>query len=172
VKKVIADRELLRQFPLRQVRRIEVGKNQTGIVAPRHKLNEVVFLRLFTNYIDASTTTGDLVHRFYTQQLQIDNGALGERSPRLSRGRLCLGLSSTNNPAREGCSSVEVRRQGTEMSCLQENQGLGGIASIRASGTDTRQLTTVRCESVRRLRGRDRQVAAATAPQISVILRY
>jgi phospholipase C len=30
----------------------------------------------FTNYIDADTTTGDIVHRFYTQQLQIDNGAL------------------------------------------------------------------------------------------------
>jgi phospholipase C len=30
----------------------------------------------FTNYIDANATTGDIVHRFYTQQLQIDNGAL------------------------------------------------------------------------------------------------
>jgi phospholipase C len=29
-----------------------------------------------TNYIDQNTRTGDLVHRFYTEQLQIDNGAL------------------------------------------------------------------------------------------------
>jgi phospholipase C len=30
----------------------------------------------FTNYIDANVKTGDIVHRFYTEQLQIDNGAL------------------------------------------------------------------------------------------------
>jgi phospholipase C len=30
----------------------------------------------FTNYIPANGTTGDIVHRFYTEQLQIDNGAL------------------------------------------------------------------------------------------------
>jgi len=30
----------------------------------------------FTNYIDRSAKTGDIVHRFYTEQLQIDNGLL------------------------------------------------------------------------------------------------
>jgi phospholipase C len=30
----------------------------------------------FTNYIDANSKTGDIIHRFYHEQLQIDNGAL------------------------------------------------------------------------------------------------
>jgi phospholipase C len=39
----------------------------------------------FTNYIDADTTTGDIVHRFYTQQLQIDNGALEPKKSDLGK---------------------------------------------------------------------------------------
>ncbi|HEY2140118.1 MAG TPA: alkaline phosphatase family protein [Chthoniobacterales bacterium] len=30
----------------------------------------------FTNYVSAATKTGDIIHRFYHEQLQIDNGAL------------------------------------------------------------------------------------------------
>jgi phospholipase C len=30
----------------------------------------------FTNYVSASSKTGDIIHRFYHEQLQIDNGAL------------------------------------------------------------------------------------------------
>lgn len=30
----------------------------------------------FTNYIDRNVKTGDIIHRFYHEQLQIDNGAL------------------------------------------------------------------------------------------------
>jgi len=33
----------------------------------------------FTNYISADTKTGDIVHRFYHEQLQIDNGVLESR---------------------------------------------------------------------------------------------
>jgi phospholipase C len=39
----------------------------------------------FTNYIDANATTGDIVHRFYTEQLQIDNGALEAKKSDLSK---------------------------------------------------------------------------------------
>jgi len=52
VEKIIAKRELLRQRALRQIRRIEVGKNQTGIVTPSHKLTEVAFLRLERAIVD------------------------------------------------------------------------------------------------------------------------
>ena len=52
VEKIIAKRELLRQRALRQIRRIEVGKNQTGIVTPSHKLAEIAFLRLESAVVD------------------------------------------------------------------------------------------------------------------------
>src|SRR5262249_35885594 len=39
----------------------------------------------FTNYIDANVKTGDIVHRFYTEQLQIDNGALEPKKNDLSK---------------------------------------------------------------------------------------
>ncbi len=63
----------------------------------------------FTNYIDASATTGDLVHRFYTQQLQIDNGALEPKKSDLGKfvtwsdnsGLVLSYLDATNLPEGE-----------------------------------------------------------------------
>jgi phospholipase C len=63
----------------------------------------------FTNYIDADTTTGDLVHRFYTQQLQIDNGALEPKKSDLGKfvtwsdnpGLVLSYLDATNLPEGE-----------------------------------------------------------------------
>ena len=39
----------------------------------------------FTNYIDANVKTGDVVHRFYHEQLQIDNGALETKKNDLAK---------------------------------------------------------------------------------------
>src|SRR5438874_10123432 len=39
----------------------------------------------FTNYIDADVKTGDIIHRFYTEQLQIDDGALEAKKNDLSK---------------------------------------------------------------------------------------
>src|SRR5215813_13850184 len=39
----------------------------------------------FTNYIDANVKTGDIVHRFYTEQLQIDNGVLEPKKNDLAK---------------------------------------------------------------------------------------
>src|ERR1044071_5744090 len=39
----------------------------------------------FTNYISADEKTGDIVHRFYTEQLQIDNGALEPKKNGLAK---------------------------------------------------------------------------------------
>lgn len=39
----------------------------------------------FTNYIDATAKTGDVVHRFYTEQLQIDNGVLEPKKNDLAK---------------------------------------------------------------------------------------
>jgi phospholipase C len=39
----------------------------------------------FTNYISADVKTGDIVHRFYTEQLQIDNGALEPKKNDLAK---------------------------------------------------------------------------------------
>jgi phospholipase C len=63
----------------------------------------------FTNYIDADTTTGDIVHRFYTQQLQIDNGALEPKKSDLGKfvtwsdnpGLVLSYLDATNLPEGE-----------------------------------------------------------------------
>jgi phospholipase C len=63
----------------------------------------------FTNYIDADTTTGDIVHRFYTQQLQIDNGALEAKKSDLGKfvtwsdnpGLVLSYLDATNLPEGE-----------------------------------------------------------------------
>jgi phospholipase C len=60
----------------------------------------------FTNYIDADATTGDIVHRFYTEQLQIDNGALEAKKNDLSKfvtwsdnpGLVLSYLDATNLP--------------------------------------------------------------------------
>src|SRR6266567_1699255 len=52
MEKIIAERELLRQQALRQIRRIDIGKDETGIVAPGHKLAEVAFLRLERGIVD------------------------------------------------------------------------------------------------------------------------
>jgi phospholipase C len=60
----------------------------------------------FTNYIDASATTGDIVHRFYTEQLQIDNGALEAKKSDLGKfvtwsdnsGLVLSYLDATNLP--------------------------------------------------------------------------
>ena len=60
----------------------------------------------FTNYINPSTTTGDIVHRFYTEQLQIDNGALEPKKNDLSKfvtwsdnpGLVLSYLDATNLP--------------------------------------------------------------------------
>ena len=60
----------------------------------------------FTNYINPSATTGDIVHRFYTEQLQIDNGALETKKNDLSKfvtwsdnpGLVLSYLDATNLP--------------------------------------------------------------------------
>jgi phospholipase C len=60
----------------------------------------------FTNYIDANAKTGDLVHRFYIEQLQIDNGALEAKKSDLSKfvtwsdnpGLVLSYLDATNLP--------------------------------------------------------------------------
>src|SRR5437660_12353 len=63
----------------------------------------------FTNYIDSDVTTGDIVHRFYTQQLQIDNGALEAKKSDLGKfltwsdnpGLVLSYLDATNLPEGE-----------------------------------------------------------------------
>jgi phospholipase C len=60
----------------------------------------------FTNYIDANATTGDVVHRFYTEQLQIDNAALEPKKNDLGKfvtwsdnpGLVLSYLDATNLP--------------------------------------------------------------------------
>jgi phospholipase C len=60
----------------------------------------------FTNYIAANQTTGDIVHRFYTEQLQIDNGALEAKKSDLDKfvtwsdnpGLVLSYLDATNLP--------------------------------------------------------------------------
>ena len=60
----------------------------------------------FTNYIDATAKTGDIVHRFYTEQLQIDNGALEAKKNDLGKfvtwsdnpGLVLSYLDATNLP--------------------------------------------------------------------------
>src|SRR6266496_2975579 len=52
VEKIITERELLCQLALRQIRRIDIGKNETRIVAPRNKLAEVVLLCLERAIVD------------------------------------------------------------------------------------------------------------------------
>jgi hypothetical protein len=52
VEEIIAERKLLRELALRQVCRIDIGKNETGIVAPGHKLAEIVLLCLERAIID------------------------------------------------------------------------------------------------------------------------
>jgi len=60
----------------------------------------------FINYIDANATTGDLVHRFYTEQLQIDNGVLEPKKNDLGKfvtwsdnsGLVLSYLDATNLP--------------------------------------------------------------------------
>ena len=60
----------------------------------------------FTNYIEPNLTTGDLVHRFYTEQLQIDNGALEPKKTDLGKfvtwsdnpGLVLSYLDATNLP--------------------------------------------------------------------------
>ena len=52
MEEIITERELLCQLALRQIRRIDIGKNETGIVAPGHKLAEVVLLCLERAIVD------------------------------------------------------------------------------------------------------------------------
>src|SRR6266480_2497752 len=74
-----------------------------------HSVALPVFPFDFTNYIDADTTTGDIVHRFYTQQLQIDNGALETKKNDLGKfltwsdnpGLVLSYLDATNLPEGE-----------------------------------------------------------------------
>jgi phospholipase C len=59
------------------------------------------------NYIDQNTKTGDVVHRFYTEQLQIDNGALEAKKSDLGKfvtwsdnpGLVLSYFDATNLPA-------------------------------------------------------------------------
>src|SRR4030095_8252779 len=41
VEKIVAECELLRQLAFRQIRRIEIGKDEAGIIAPGHELAEI-----------------------------------------------------------------------------------------------------------------------------------
>ena len=74
-----------------------------------HSVALPVFPFDFTNYIDADATTGDIVHRFYTQQLQIDNGALEAKKSDLGKfltwsdnpGLVLSYLDATNLPEGE-----------------------------------------------------------------------
>jgi len=60
----------------------------------------------FTNYISADTKTGDIIHRFYHEQLQIDNGVLETKLGDLdkfvtwsdNRGLVLSYLDATNMP--------------------------------------------------------------------------
>jgi len=74
-----------------------------------HSVALPVFPFDFTNYIDSDVTTGDIVHRFYTQQLQIDNGALEAKKSDLGKfltwsdnpGLVLSYLDATNLPEGE-----------------------------------------------------------------------
>ena len=70
----------------------------------------------FTNYIPADAKTGDIVHRFYTEQLQIDNGTLETKKADLDKfvtwsdnpGLVLSYLDATNLP--EGVLAQEFTR--------------------------------------------------------------
>ena len=52
MEKIVADRVLLRERAFRQIRRVHVGKDEPRVVAPSHKLRQIVFLCLEHAVID------------------------------------------------------------------------------------------------------------------------
>ena len=54
-------------------------------LASNHQLPLPLIPYDFTNYIAGNALTGDIVHRFYHEQLQIDNGALETKNGDLDK---------------------------------------------------------------------------------------